>query len=400
MRKILFIILILFSVFLQAQTNKSKHWEVNSFSMLESKNLNSDFFIDFYSGQFLDSTLKYDALAELKSNNNLGFHSLNTITYSQLKADKKIGFFISGSYQKIMGLEFSAPLFELVFIGNESFSGHDLELNPLNLELHEFIDVQGGVIWEFNENSFLFASAGPVLGLNYQSILNADIRMYTSELTDSIALDYNAVYKRTASFPMINGYGFSSTIGAGGQHAGINWKFSISNLGILWYNKRSVSSIKDSLIEFNGFEINELSNISNDLDEELNRIENSFNLAGDTGNIQTVLPLKIEATAIKKLYGFKLDLYALYLNIPGFIPYTSLSISRPIFKTLAICLPLKYGGFGGFNAGIGLESDITESISLRIYSPTLLNIIGLNNNLSFGIFTSLVFKMKDNESSF
>lgn len=400
MKKILFIIIILFSVFLQAQNNKLKHWEVRSFSMLESRTLNSDFFIDFYSGQFLDSTLKSDALAELKNNNNLGFHSLNTFTYSQLNEGKKIGFYISGSYQQIMGIEFSSPLFELIFIGNESFSGQNLELSPLNLESHEFLDLQGGLIWQPKSNLFLFATAGPAFGLNYKSIENANIRMYTSEITDSIALEYNAVYKRTASFPMINGYGFSATIGIGGENADINWRLSVSNLGMLWYNKRSISSTKDSLIEFSGFEINDLSNISNDLDEELNRIENSFNLAGDTGNIQITLPFKAEAIASKEVSGFDLSLYALYLNVPGFIPYTSLTISKTIFKTFAICLPVKYGGFGGFSAGLGLESDISENLSLKIHSPTLLNLTGLNKHLGFGVFASLVFKIKDNESSF
>lgn len=399
MKKFLLILLI-FPFTLMAQDFEKKIWSIESFSMLESRSLLNDFSLDFYTGEFLDSTSKLVALDNLNAKNNIGYHTINSFQFGYIKTEKKIGPYISASHQKMMGIEFSKDLFELAFVGNESFSGRDIDLTPTNLQLNEFIDIRGGILWKLNDKLTINASAGPAFGLNYQNISSTQLQMYTSEITDSIALDYNLSYSRTPSYPIINGFGFSSEIGAEGVFSGIQWQASVSNLGVIWYNDRSVNTKKDSLIEFDGFELNELSDISSDIDNEIQRIENAFSLAGDTAKIKCNLPFKANISLQKEFQAFRLDISALYIDVPGFIPYVSLSPSKKVYKSIAISLPLKYGGFGGFNAGLGIEGVLKDNIHFKISSPALLSALGVNKVLSYGVYAGIYFKFSKNESSF
>jgi len=399
MRKLTLLLLIL-PIFISAQEYKTQILDIESFSMLESKTLSSKFFIDFYTGQFLDSSLKSNTLNTLSSSNNLGYFSLNSVQYGFIKKDKKIGPYFCASYNKILGMEFSDKAFELVFNGNESFSGQNLSLLPLNLQMQEFSTIQSGIMFMASDKLVLYASAGPAFGMGYQHIDTKEMQMFTSDITDSIALRYNLNFTRTPANPVIKGYGFSGSVGLRGKVSDVNYSFSINNLGMLWYLNQSVSTTKDSLIEFNGFDIDELGDISSSIDDEISRFENALSLTGDTASIKTLLPYKVQVTLQKIMPSFTIDFKSIYMNMPGFFPYFELKPSKRIYKSIYISLPVKYGGFGTFNAGLGLEGIIYNNINFKIFSPALLTVFGAEKNLSYGIFASVFFKLEKNESSF
>lgn len=399
MRK-LFLILFLTPLFLSAQDYEKQFLKLESFSMLESRTLNTDFFIDFYTGQYLDSTQKHTTLDELNKKNDLGYYTINSLQYGYIKPDKKIGPYFEASYQKILGLEFSNNLFELAFIGNERFSGQNINLQPLQMQMHEFSTIQGGIVYKLSDNINIHATVGPAFGLGYQNIDTWKLNMFTSEITDSIALDYNLLYQRTTSYPIINGYGVSGAIGASGMLSGIDWSINISNIGMLWYDAKSISTTKDSIIEFTGFELNELSDISNSIDSELTRLENAFLLNGDTASIQCNLPLRASINLHKDFDFLELNFKAFYLNSPGFIPYFELTPSKTIYKSIALCMPFKYGGFGAFNFGLGIEGKLYKDYYFKIFTPALLSAFDVNEAFSYGIFASVFINFTNNESSF
>jgi len=395
-----FLLILLIPTLLSAQNQQKQLFNIESFSMLESNNLNNDFFLNFYTGQFLDSALKHNALSQLNDMNSLGYYTINSARFAYINNEKKFGPYFNISYQKMLGMEFSSRFFELVFIGNESFSGQNIDLTPLQLRYLEFGSIQSGVLFSPSENISVYAYAGPAFGMIFQELETQNLEMYTSDITDSISLNYQLNYSRSPSYPAINGFGFSAGIGTEGKSYGFNWSVQIDNLGMLWYNERSVFTAKDSLIEFNGFELDELNDISSSIENELDRFENAFVLDGDTGNIQNMLPLKAELILSKEFPYFNLTLKSIYLNIPGFTPYVELRPSKRIFKTVSLSFPLKYGGFGKFNAGIGVEGSLNKNLNFRIYSPTILSAAGLTNELSYGLHASIFLKLTENESSF
>ena len=92
-------------------------------------------------------------------------------------------------------------------------------------------------------------------------------------MADSLSLFFNGSYVSSGSSAFIKGVGFGSEIGMSGMSNNIKWKISASNLGCAWLNRKAVNSVCDTLMYFTGFEVTELSDISNTVNEQVDDFE-------------------------------------------------------------------------------------------------------------------------------
>lgn len=392
-------LLVLFVCLVQAQDKATPEFDIYSLSSIESATLTSTFFNSFYSGSFIDSTTKWDAINQLGNKNKLGFFTLNRAEF-RFPDNKKISPYISASHQSMTGIEFPQKLFQLVFAGNNSLVGENVPMSPARLERWHFSTAIGGVGFQLNESIRIFAGVGPAVVYSYGKVDFGKSSFFTSETADSVSLQLSGQYERSNNYPMVKGIGFTSELGIAGQTGQFNWKILASNLGHVWFNSKSVNSQRDSLLYFTGLNIDDLSHFSAAVDDELNQFESALALDGDTAKLSASLPYMLFGQCQTKYHNFGFGLSVLQLGLPAFTPRIGLNVSWPEKGKVKAVVPMKYGGYGGFNIGLGIEARIAGNFVFSLCSPSLMSFSNQSAPVSYILETKLTYKISQNESIF
>ncbi|HPB02365.1 MAG TPA: hypothetical protein PLZ67_05365 [Bacteroidales bacterium] len=389
--------LILMTYFLAAQKNTSPEIRIESWNALESKTLSSDFFSSFYFGEYIDSSSKWNEIEHLKEKNHIGFFSNHRIEV-MLPSEKKHSLYFSGSHQSLLGAGFSKDLFQLVFTGNNSLIGQHVITNPATMNQYSFSTLSAGIAWQINDDIKIHAAAGPVALYSCARLDFSESDFFTSLAADSLALNLEGNYMRSGGHTFIKGGGFSTEFGIEGTNGDFEWRVTLSNIGRVWMNKRTIDSQRDTLMYFTGVEVSDLSDFSAFVEDELDNLEEGFSLKGDTMNTAIALPLLITGECRTEFGKFRTDLSILYYNLPGFFPYVQLRPSWPLTEGIRISLPMKYGGYGSFNAGPGLEFKIFEKLSAQLDFPAALSVLNINRNLSYVVVGRITYKITEHAS--
>ena len=391
------LLLILSAYFVFAQSDKYPDIRIETWNALESKTLSTDFFSKFYFGKYIDSTTKWNEIEHLNEKNYIGYFSNNRIEIC-LPSEKKYSLYFSGSHQSLLGAAFSKGLFQLVFTGNNSLVGQHVITNPATIDKYSFTTLSAGVAWQINDNIKIRAAAGPVAMYSCARFNFPETDFFTSQTADSLALNLKGNYMRSGGHTFIKGIGFSAEFGIEGRNDDFEWDVTFSNIGRTWMNKHTIDSKRDTLMYFTGIEISDMSNFSAVVEEELDNLEENFSLKGDTGNTDIAFPLLITGKLRTEFGKLRTDINILYYNMYGFIPYIQLRPSWPLTTGIRISLPMKYGGYGSFNAGLGFEFDISKRLSAQIDFPSVLSALKINRNLSYIVVGKLIFKISEHES--
>lgn len=391
------LLLILLAYFLSAQSDKYPEIRIESWNALESKTLSSDFFSKFYFGKYIDSTTKWNEIEHLNEKNHVGFFSNNRVEV-WLPSEKKYSLYFSGSHQSLLGAGFSKGLFQLVFTGNHSLVGQHVMTNPATMDKYRFSTLSAGVAWQITDDIKIHGAAGPLALYSCARLDFSESDFFTSLSADSLALNLEGNYMRAGGYTFIKGTGFSTELGIQGTNGDFEWRVTLSNIGRVWMNKRTIDSQRDTLISFTGFEVSDLSDFSAVVEDELDDLEEGFSLKGDTGNTAIALPLLITGECSTEFGKLRTDLSVLYYNLPGFIPYVQLRPSWPLTSGIRVSLPMKYGGYGSFNAGAGLEVAITDRISAQLDFPSALTVLKINRNLSYVVVGKIIYKITEHAS--
>ncbi len=391
----------IFGIALALLSQNSIRPEISLFSTqaLESRSVSKGFFSDFYGGHYLDSAVKQDAIGQLNQSNFLGVLSYTRADVS-LNSDKKLSLRFSGTHQTMLSAGFTSSFFELIFTGNSHLCGETVLMDPGSFHKFSFSTIHGGLNYKLNDQFSVYFSLGPAFLYSFAKTDFSKSTFFTSATADSLALQLNGDYQRDGGSAMISGTGFTFEIGAFGETGKASWKIMASNIGNFWVNKHSISSSRDTLISFTGFEISNLSDFSASAEQELDQLEQSLNLKGDTERLSLSPPMLLYGEYRQRFGKLNTGSSFMYINMPGFVPLLGLHASYPIAGALRICVPLKYGGWGSFNAGLGLEYSFSGRWSAMVNLPMLL---GLGNPLkpvSYMGMARLTYKISANESSF
>ncbi|HBG70361.1 MAG: hypothetical protein A2W93_15765 [Bacteroidetes bacterium GWF2_43_63] len=380
-----------------AQNDKHPEIRISSDNALGSKTLLTEFFGKFYFGKYIDSTTKWDELNFLDTDNHLGFFSNNRIEV-RLPSKKKYSFYIAGSHQSLFAIGFSKELFQLVFTGNNSLVGQQVIADPATMDKYNFSTLSGGIVYKINDDMKIHAAVGPVAMYSCAGFDFSGSDFFTSQAADSLALNLNGDYMRAGGPTFVKGVGFSSELGIEGSNGGFEWSVSAANIGRVWLNKNTINSHRDTLMYFTGVEVSDLSNFSAVVDQELENFEQGFSLKGDTANSAISLPLLITGECSKETGKLRTDLNVLYYNLPGFFPYMQLRPSWPISTGFRISLPMKYGGYSSFNAGLGLEFVLADHFSVQLDFPSMLSVLNISRNLSYNVTGKIIYKFTNHAS--
>lgn len=382
-----FIFSFIISFFLTAQTrvNFENHLDVGS-RWLERK-----FFNAFYAGQYLDSTLKHRTLQNLGTFNTVGAYEFSRFELSFPLKDSS-SLYIALSHQLGASLQFNKNLFELIFIGNKSFTDSAFTFNSTALYFNHIMSLGSGLI--FRKGSF-FLETGGLLSLifNASSADFSRTRLAFSTNHDTISARIDGFTEFPLSKAAIKGVGLGLDISLFWDNMSEQAGVSIFNFGPAFLFKQAKTHYFDTSLTFYGFTYDDLTAFINGEDSLPSSLNDILTIRGDTGLKVKLLPFMLHGFFQQKLYNGLFKVQMLYTPIPSFIPRISIAYSLQPFRWFWVGPLVRYGGFNNFTAGISSNISFHDKLSINLTLPALSQLFG-SSYLGYCLTIGLQYKLK------
>jgi len=357
-----------------------------------SRWLRQDFFLSFYKGKFLDSTLKQKALKHLGNFNSLGFLEYSNVKIDFLSNDTA-KWYLSFHQQIGASVEFNKHLFELIFIGNKNLEDSVFSLNPTSYYYSNLLAIGGGKY--FRKGHFAWSLGASLNGIfNYQKGDFTRSKLAFSSNFDTIKACIDVTMEKPLSSAVLRGIGL-------GLDASISWKVNqeeafigIYNLGSALLFKQHMTTYQDSLLKFYGFTFDDLKAFANQEDSFPSSIDQILTLSRDTAPRWRMLPFQIQSAFQETMNKQVFIVRTFYIAIPAFIPEIFLSYYWHPTEWLYVGPMVKYGGFNGFCAGIVSQAKINSHWMIEFNLPAISQIIAPSSYVGYKAFLKLNYVWK------
>lgn len=370
----------------------------SSFNNIEfgSDRLPLNFASDFYRGGYLDSASKTDAIVKLGSRNVSGYLASASVIAGVDADFNRFGWFVKAEYNSMAMIRYSSSLFQIAFFGNSYLAGDTAILNPFSLFSSSWVSIPSGIVFRTGREKKMqwMLGIGPVAAINYASIESDRLKLFTADDGSFIDLDMAWDFQRTPANPAFTGFGGTAflRVSCPESNGMPEWYLAASAPSFVYFNNKSVLSTRDTAIHFTGADINDISMFDSEIQTTLDELENDFSIDGDTSDFSAWLPAHIEA-GFKGNYGkicwaFDTKIVAL----EGYMPMLRISLAYPISNSVNLILPIRYGGFGGFNTGFGCALDLPCGLYAGIYADQLLSLAFPSYFTASGFALSIGFK--------
>ena len=333
----------------------------------------SAFAENFLQGSNLNN-FKDQVSSNLKNANRLGYslnYGLFAVMYNDtLKHKRAFNFFMAVKHKDYLNINFPADVFKLAFYGNASYAGQSAKLSPFSLNAVSYQQVEiGSVCTNFGGKAEFGLGISFLSGQQLQSISLTSGSLYTDPLGESIQLSSDAKYNASDSTPghtYFNGYGasldfyFNAPYKLGHKSGFLT--ISISDLGFIKWNNRSISYLKDTTYTYNGITVSGLTALQNATFNNTSKdsLQNKYlPLAKKSfyANIPTTLSINTN-TDLGKMHLEAGFWYIFNGNSMGYIYVQGdKNFSRGWFTDLQ----LGYGGYATYNASLGVAKQIKNT---------------------------------------
>lgn len=372
------------AVFTEEQRDSSKaKTGITSDCFINASSLTTDFINAFYKGNYIDARLKDNVLAHTKNGNRAGAE-LNYGLFAAFKLDSlfhKNGFnlFFAIRDRQHVDTYFPKDFYALGFYGNAMYAGQTANLSKFSLNLLRYQQFQIGLYSSQSDSSARWGIALSFLkGEQYYSVLAKKALLYTS--ADAQYIDFEAEIEMAQSNPSnkginaVNGFGagmdlffeapFQASIGAS------KLTVSVADIGLIRFNDQSIYRKQDSLFHYSGFQIKSIFDLQDSLflNTSQDSIQNKILPARKrsvTVTIPTTVNLSFE-TALSQHFHLSEGIHYIFNA-----NYKLLAYVRGSFyfnKSIMASATVGYGGYAGFNCGIGLRAKLGAGFS--IYAGT------------------------------
>ncbi len=375
--------------------------------LLGSNSLNNEFINTFINGGFINDELKHSV--SLKNNNLLGSNNNLNLCY-EFKADSLLN--ISNSVLRFSLSEnifadalFNDVYFNLLFFGNSNTTNADLSGFNFKSLIYQKLTI--GLFKDFGgENIKLSGYAGLsiVKGQNFYSLSIPSGKLVTADNGTSIYSELNYNFNRSDSIPsnftnwLGNGISADLYFSLKNMKNNNELSFVLNNLGGISWNENSLSTNLDTAVTFSGVELNNILDLSlfgtefidkDSLITEL--IENKTHKSKAFTYLPATLAVNYHFNS-KTLHA-DMDLGAqtlLFSNMK--IPFVYLRANTKLSKSLNGMIQFAYGGYVGFQLGVGLETKIADKLYLHIFSSNISGFLFPKSTFGQQLKLSLAYK--------
>lgn len=326
----------------------------------------------FIKGGYINDDIKGTTLDRLKNKNRLGVEANYGLTYVHFfrkRSNALTGYYLRYNQSLFLTSNYNAEAYKLFFYGNSQYAGQTVNVSPFRLYSLGQRSVGGGLMWDKNGNTFW-------LGADFvQGLQNTDIHATNASLTTDIDGQMlqlvGKVDVKQSARPTYNA-GFGAALNA-------QWFTSIKdkvfinvmvdNLGIVAWNNRAQNYTRDTTFQFSGLDLNQVLQSDSAWQAVQDSLSTALSPSQKSRSYTTVLPFLAKLSATKYVGQGKLKLSVIlsYRYIPAYIPLTAVQATYFV-KWFSPSLTLMYGGYGGFNTGIGMGFNFGKGYSLIVES--------------------------------
>ena len=352
----------------------------------DSNTLRNDLLLGLYQGGELERDLRQRTLDGLHDANRGGYEwrvSASCTWGDSLFGNPRWKPRASLSAQGMMGIRFPKDAYALAFFGNAGYEDRTAHVGPARFEQVAFQSIRFGVE-DHPSGSYLELGLVNGQALHTGRLDKADLYTAPDGRYLELALDGEYHVGDTAAGRWSKGIGvaiegqWNHGIRLVGSPATL--RIRVSDLGFVAWNPGSLSVSQDSVIHYEGIEVNGIL----DLDElvlDRHRIQDSLGLGYKAGGFVRMLPAKaalaldfgreheLPTGTVIRAYTVQVD----HRLIPGYIPQASVIRQLVLGKALVAQAGVLYGGFGGLRADVGLGYS-ARHWGLHVHTP---NVIGL-----------------------
>jgi len=383
---------------------------VNADYAIGSNCLTNEFMGKFYKGGFIDEKLKNEVLSRTRNRNRLG-GDVNMGIYAAFKLDslfhkKDVSLFFTVKDRQHFDAAFSKDLYKVGFYGNAAYAGKTASFDGFNMTLLRYQQVQIGLFSSMYDSAARWGVGLSFLkGEQYASVYARTAELYTSE--DGEYINFNTSMEMAKSDTAQKGLGAVNGFGASVDiyfEAPFKTKFgdskmrvSVSDIGLINFNKNTLYMKQDSVFQYNGFTINSIYDLQDSTlsdktspDSVLNSIA-PFKKQSVSVTLPAILNLSFETRFSKNFelaegirYVFNAN-YNLLAYVKGNFYF------NPRFMLSAT---LSYGGYGTFNCGIGVFANLGKGFVLYAGSQNIEGYIVPKKTTAQGAYFSLVKNFK------
>ncbi len=342
-----------------------------------SSAVTSTFAQNFVLGGNMDN-YKDQVSAKLKNANRLGY-SLNYgifgVLYNDtIKGKRAFNFFVALRHKAYLNINFPADVFKIAFYGNAPYAGQNAKLSPFNLNNISYQQLEvGSICTNFGGKAKFGMGISFLSGQQLQSINLSSGSLYTDPTGQYIQLNSDLKYNSTDSTPghtYFNGYGasmdfyFNAPYKLGKKNGVIT--MSITDLGFINWNKKSLSYNKDTSYTYSGITVDGLTALQNASFNNLSKdsLQNKyFPLAKKS--FYTNIPTTLSINTNTDMGNMHLEVGFWYIFNGNSLGYAYLQGDKNFSHGWFADLQLGYGGYSTYNASLGIAKQV-KSTAIKI----------------------------------
>ena len=284
-------------------SSKDKMVIINGDGFISSNSMETDIIRKFIWGGTISNELKKSTISNLTNSNIIGAQANGGVSFiSSLSGRFSKGLSLILSYQQhtFNELKLNKEIPDIILNGNTNYLGKSISLKNTEINSLNYSTLSIGLLKtaENRNRKYTFGmTLGYAIGLSNTRLKISSGQMQFAPDGSSIKLNsiYQIAYTDTAKSRILNGNGGVASLF---YEYAIKNKYSIScsieNFGFIRWNPNSFSTQKNVVKEFEGFGIDDIAHIDNNMIEHSkDSIINSLYYPDSTSSYTTKLPCTI-----------------------------------------------------------------------------------------------------------
>jgi hypothetical protein len=346
----------------KAELNKGEFGRISGGASFRSNALDNMFMEKLVLGGHIGEENKDNVDMTLRDMNRAGGTVMSNMHYRHY-ADTLFGSTAIGAFAQVQSnydgyVAFPEDFYNVLFRGNADYNGKTASFSGLEGKFMAYHKMGAGI---FHKETLSYASVSYVIGSGYAEGELTNGELYTSELGDSLHLDYQGEFLVT-EFGGLNP--FTSASPGLALDMGINIPLAddlgyvmlhVNDFGFVDWNKEVTTFSADSSVSWTGIDIQDLFDSS--IDElDIPLLDDSLNYNESREDMITWLPTTVSLRILRKIDSRGYGEFGVFTKPNGVhIPRIHAAYHYLVDDQTMVTAKATVGGYGRFRVGASFE---------------------------------------------
>ena len=369
-----------------------------------STSIKNSFSNAIMNGDFIDDDMKKSA--SLKDNNMFGSHLQTNIYYASMQDSlfgmADLGMRFGLNYYSMQNMSFSNDFYNVLMYGNKQFEGKIADFSGLDINRVLYQSFEFGFFKRIDQKDSgyhtVYFGLSFIKGQEYLYLYADKANFYTAPDGEYIDLDITSSYfasdSVSSNLATVSGLGASLNFYWAYEDVKHNSRFEItfSDLGLVSWYKNPLYYTADTLIHFNGQEVNDIMNNPTTKEITQDSILQQIYSNSDNKTFNKSLPKRFQFTYTKRFLNNKyIPTVGLgyYFNSNQFMPAFFLNNRFVMSPLLSMDFMASYGGYTGFGIGLGIGFEVFKGFRVNVASSNIVGVIMPDKSYSQSAFIKI-----------